>query len=69
MRHLTGTRDDYRQQQRDQVFAVSLADFRAFADAVDYVRQNGLVVVLGSEQAMSGANAGLGGALRLTKVQ
>ena len=69
VRHLTGTSDAYRQQRRDEVLATSLADFRAFADAVDYVKQNGLVVVLGSEQAVSGANAGLERPLRLTKVQ
>jgi presequence protease len=68
LRYLTGTTDVLRQRIRDEVLSTSVADFRSFADALDRLTQQGLVCVLGSEQAISTANTALGGKLQVTKV-
>jgi hypothetical protein len=45
-----------------------MADFRAFADVLDQVNAQGLVVVLGGEKALEAANAERPGLLELTRV-
>jgi len=55
--YLTGITDDKRQQFRDEVLATSQADFRAFADVLDQVRDSGKLVVMGSRDAIDKANA------------
>ena len=56
-RMLAGDTEAGRQKLRDEVLATSAADFRAFAGVLDLVKQNGQVVVLGSEQAITAANS------------
>ncbi len=68
MRHLLGVTDEYRQQIRDEVLSTSLADFRAFAEVLDQVNQNGLVVVLGSQEAINQANAERNNWLKTQKI-
>ena len=51
-RYLAGESDDIRQRQRDEILGTSVADFRAFADALAELIACGQVVVLGSEQAI-----------------
>jgi presequence protease len=57
VRYLTGDDDEYRQRVRDEVLGTSLADFRRFADVLERVREEGLVVVLGGEAAVNAAQA------------
>ena len=57
VRYLTGDDDEYRQRIRDEVLGTTLADFRRFAEVLDEVRAQGLVVVLGGEQAVAAAAA------------
>jgi len=57
LRFLTGDDDTYRQRIRDEVLGTTLADFHRFADVLDLVREQGMVVVLGGEQAINAAAA------------
>ena len=69
LRHLTGVTDAVRQQIRDEVLGSTSADFVAFADHLDTVRDQGLVVVVGSSEAISKANQKMGGDwLKIQKV-
>ncbi|MDA0335642.1 MAG: insulinase family protein [bacterium] len=60
LRELTGVNDEYRQQMRDAVLATSAEDFRQFGDILARMNDVGRVVVLGSKDAISGANAARG---------
>jgi hypothetical protein len=67
-RYLAGESDDIRQRRRDEILGASVADFRAFADAVAELTAYGQVVVLGSEQAIQAANARRPGFLHVAQV-
>ncbi|MCL4504843.1 MAG: insulinase family protein [Chloroflexi bacterium] len=56
LRLLSGDTEEGRQRLRDEVLATTAADIRAFADVLELLKQNGQVVVLGSEQAINAAN-------------
>lgn len=56
MRHLLDVTDEIRQQRREEVLGTTLADFRAFADVLDAVKEKGRVVILGSEEGIQAAN-------------
>ena len=55
-RYLLGMTDEERQQYRDDVLGTSEDDFKAFAGILDKVNEEGLVVVLGSAEAINAAN-------------
>lgn len=57
-RHLLGLTPEMRQQYRDEVLGTTAANFRALADVLDGVRDSGVVVVLGSPEAIAAANEG-----------
>lgn len=65
-RYLVGDTDAMRQQMRDEVLSTTQADFKRFAEVLDGVKDNGVVVVLGSPEAIAGANND--GWLQVTKV-
>ncbi len=67
-RYLAGDTDEFRQRLRDEILSTSAADFRAFADALDLVRDHGQVVVLGSSVAIEAANATREGGMEIVKV-
>jgi len=56
-RHLLGEGPEGRQERRDQVLGTTEAHFREFAEALDAVKMNGSVVVVGSQDAIQAANA------------
>jgi Zn-dependent M16 (insulinase) family peptidase len=68
VRTLTGVTLEDRQQSRDEVLSTTAADFRAFADVLAELAENGLVTVMGSPDAIARANAERGGWLEVTKV-
>ncbi len=68
VRHLIGLTDEFRQKIRDEILSTTLADFRAFADVLAQVNEKGLVVVLGSQEAITEANAARGDWLKVKKV-
>jgi presequence protease len=55
-RHLIGLTDEARQQYRDEVLSTTPADFKAFGEVLAEVNHNGVVVVLGSADAINAAN-------------
>ena len=57
VRHLLGKTDAERQQYRDEVLGTTVSDFRAFADALEQVNQEGHVVVMGAPDTIAKANA------------
>jgi Zn-dependent M16 (insulinase) family peptidase len=56
IRHLVEVSDESRQLYRDQVLATTADDFKLFAEALDYVKDKGLVVAMGSTEAIIAAN-------------
>ena len=68
VRYLLGEGDELRQRTRDQVLGTTAAHFRAFADVLDAVRRAGRVVVLGSQDALTAANAARGDFLQVQRV-
>nr|NIR15921.1 peptidase M16 [Desulfobacterales bacterium] len=68
VRQLSGETDEERQQLREEVLSTTATHFTAFAEALDRVKEEGLVKVLGSESAIQGARAERPGWLELVKV-
>ena len=66
--HLTGETREARQRLRDEVLGTTVADFRSFADALQGVKERGLVKVLGSEGAIQAAAPGLPRGCQMVKV-
>jgi hypothetical protein len=57
IRYITGDTDEKRQQRREEILSTSPADFKAFAEVLERLNQEGHVVVMGSEEAIEAANA------------
>ena len=68
IRHLVGVTDEMRQQRRDEVLGTTLTDLRAFADILAHVNSDGVVVVLGAQEAIDAANAARGNWLEIQEV-
>jgi Zn-dependent M16 (insulinase) family peptidase len=56
VRYLLGRTDEERQQYREEILNTTLSDFRAFADVLDSVNQEGHVVVMGAPDTIALAN-------------
>ena len=56
MRYLIGSTSESRQQYREELMATTVADFKAFADVLETVKDHGLVVAMGSQTAVNAAN-------------
>jgi Zn-dependent M16 (insulinase) family peptidase len=67
-RYLAGDTDESRQRWREQILDTTLEDFHAFAAALEGVKEKGLVVVLGSSEAIQAANDARQGWLQIKKV-
>ena len=68
VRYLIGQTEENRQQMRDEILATTENDFRAMAPALEEVRDNGIVKVLGSPAAMEEAEKERPGWLKTVKV-
>lgn len=66
VRYLVGESDESRQRYREQVLGTTQADFKAFAEVLTAVSQQGYVAVLGSPEAITAVNEG--NWLQVTKV-
>lgn len=64
MRYITRRTDVMRQKMRDEVLSTNSEDFIALGDVLEKVSQSNAVVVVGSQSALEGAEAGL----KVTKV-
>jgi Zn-dependent M16 (insulinase) family peptidase len=67
-RHLIGDTDEARQRMREEILSTTASDLRNFAGAMTEVAAHGRVVVLGSEQAIEGANNERPGLLSVSRV-
>ncbi|KAG2661757.1 hypothetical protein PVAP13_1KG110200 [Panicum virgatum] len=56
MRYLLGITDEERQQRREEILSTSLKDFKEFADAVESIKDNGVVVAVASPDDVEAAN-------------
>jgi Zn-dependent M16 (insulinase) family peptidase len=68
LRYLSGDTDARRQRMREEMLSTDLADFRAFAEVLDQVRDTGFVVVLGTQPAIEAAASARPGWLAVSKV-
>jgi Zn-dependent M16 (insulinase) family peptidase len=68
VRHLSGETDEDRQKIREEVLVSAVDDFRSFGEVLEGAIPEGLVKVLGSEQAIEAASAQQPGWLKVTKV-
>jgi hypothetical protein len=68
-RYLAGDTDQDRQHWREQILGATQADFHAFGETLARLAETGLVVVLGSQEAIDRANAERGdGWLEVNKI-
>jgi Zn-dependent M16 (insulinase) family peptidase len=67
-RHLIGYTEEMRQQLRDEVLGTTAKDFRVFAEALEHVKKDGQVVVLGPTEALEKANKERNELLEIKKV-
>ena len=67
-RQLSGETDEDRQVIRDEVLSTSSSDFHGFVQILDAVKDQGLVKVLGSQNAIEGALKDRPGWLEVVKV-
>jgi presequence protease len=67
-RYLIGDTDEARQRMREEILSTTAADLRNFAGAMAEVAAHGRVAVLGSEQAIEGANKERPGFLSVSRV-
>jgi hypothetical protein len=56
-RYLIGYSDEQRQQFREEILSATAQDFRRFGEVLRQLNNNGLIAVLGSQQAIDAANA------------
>ena len=67
-RLIAGETDDDLQRIREEILATKAEDFKAFADVLDHVRNNGLVKLLGSQDAIQDVVSKRPGWLEIVKV-
>ncbi len=68
VRYLLGNTDEARQQRREEVLGTTAEDFRKFGETLEALNEAGLVVVLGSKDAIEAANQERGLFGKVTKV-
>lgn len=67
-RTLAGISDEERQRLREEILATTAADFRAFADTAELVREHGHLVIMGAQATLEAANQELPTPLELQPV-
>ncbi|XP_031491266.1 presequence protease 1, chloroplastic/mitochondrial-like isoform X2 [Nymphaea colorata] len=68
LRHLLGVTEEERQKRREEILSTSVKDFRQFAEAVDTVRHNGVVVAVASADDVTTAHSERSGFFEVKKV-
>jgi hypothetical protein len=68
VRYLAEDTEELRQEWREQILDTSLEDFHRFGQALDRLARTGKVVVLGSQDAITAANAGRQDWMQVRKV-
>ncbi|RWR92530.1 presequence protease 2, chloroplastic/mitochondrial [Cinnamomum micranthum f. kanehirae] len=57
LRYLLGITEEERQKRREEILSTSLKDFKEFADAIEAVKDKGVVVAVASPDDVAAANA------------
>jgi Zn-dependent M16 (insulinase) family peptidase len=68
LRYLNGISESDRQQMRDEILGTRISDFGAFAHILEKVKEEGVIKVLGSSNAIQEAFQDKQGGLNITKV-
>jgi Zn-dependent M16 (insulinase) family peptidase len=68
MRYIMGITDEERQRRRDEILSTSVKDFHAFADALESVKDKGMIVAVASADDIAAANLERPGLLEVRKV-
>ena len=68
LRYLSGDTDEARQKMRDEILETGQADFTAFAEVLEKVKEEGLVKILGAESAIKKVASERPGWLEMIKV-
>lgn len=68
LRFLIGESEKNRQRIRDQIMDTTPTDFRNIGEMLDLLKDNGSVVIMGSQEAIEEANVAREGWLEVLKV-
>ncbi|MFP5212250.1 MAG: insulinase family protein, partial [Acidobacteriota bacterium] len=68
LRYLSGDSEEARQRVRDEILSTNIDHFRAFANTLDRLKENGIVEVLGSQASIEEAEKQQPGRLKTVKV-
>ncbi|XP_078441624.1 presequence protease 1 [Wolffia australiana] len=68
LRHLLGISEEERQIRREEILSTSVKHFREFADAIEVVKEKGVVVAVASADDVTKANEEKGGFFEVNKV-
>ncbi|CAA7400918.1 unnamed protein product [Spirodela intermedia] len=68
MRHLLGITEEERQIRHEEILSTSMKHFREFADAIEVVKDKGVVVAVASIDDVAKANEEKGGFFKVKKV-
>ncbi|CAN6478475.1 unnamed protein product [Victoria cruziana] len=68
LRYLLGVTEEERQMRREEILSTSVKDFREFAEAVDAVKHNGIVVAVASDGDVMAAHNERSGFFEVKKV-
>ena len=66
--YLTGNTDERRQLRREQILNTSLEDFKVFGEVLDALKDEGVIIVMGSPDALKTANDGSDRPLEIMQV-
>ncbi|RWW88994.1 hypothetical protein BHE74_00002104 [Ensete ventricosum] len=68
MRYLLGVTEEERKRRREEILSTSLKDFKEFADAIEAVKNSGVVVAVASPEDVTRANTEQPGFFEVKKV-
>ncbi|KAJ6846552.1 presequence protease 1, chloroplastic/mitochondrial-like [Iris pallida] len=68
LRHLLGVTDEEREIRREEILSTTVKDFKEFADAVESVKEKGVVVAVASPEDVTAANGERPGFFDVKKV-
>jgi len=68
MRYIMGITDEERQRRREEILSTSVKDFHAFADALESVKEKGVIVAVASADDIAAANNERSGLLEVRRV-
>jgi len=68
LRYLLGVTNEERERRREEILSTTVKDFKEFADAVEAVKNKGVVVAVASPEDVAAANEQTSGFFNVKKV-